>query len=304
MSDTQPTPPAPQGPQPSYPAPQPPAPQPAASPPAAQSDASRVGARALAITVTVLGAGALVVSGVGAAFATVGTTMYSSTAEEATSSLPAAVGDDALDIDLQAGELDIRFADVDEVEFRSRTSQGAWTFDRSGGTIVVSSPRGEFNLFGPGNWGERAEATLTLPESYEGIDLDVDVAAGEFTAEGVFGEVTYGMEAGSLEIEGSAETVASEMAAGRAVLELDSVRTADLTVMAGRLDADFTGDPPEAVSVDLTAGSAELTLPDVPYDVSVQREAGNVESSLEERSDADRTVDIDVAAGHVALYAS
>lgn len=53
----------------------------------------------------------------------------------------------------------------------------------------------------------------------------------------------------------------------------------------------------------MTAGSFELEVPDVPYAVDVEREAGGFESNLDERRDAERTIDVVVSAGFVNLIA-
>ncbi|WP_156760219.1 hypothetical protein [Microbacterium karelineae] len=266
-----------------------------------QSPTARSGTRALAVTIGVLGGAALVLSGVGVAFATVGSTI-ASTLGEAGQAAVSAVGVANVVADVDAGELDIEFGRGDEVSLEHYSDGGAWTLERDGDTVVVSSPDRDFGIsfF---DWNHRQEATLVLPESLEGVDLDVTMAAGSLTADGEFGAVSYDIDAGHIEVEGSAESIDARMSAGRSVLELDSVSQVFLAITAGSLDADLTGEAPEAVTVHVTAGSAELQLPDVPYDVRVDREAGGFDSSLTESRSSSRTIDGTVTAGSLSLYA-
>ena len=55
--------------------------------------------------------------------------------------------------------------------------------------------------------------------------------------------------------------------------------------------------------IGVSAGSLELQLPDVPYDVRTNRTAGDFVSSLEESTSSDRRIDVRIMAGDVALYA-
>ncbi|MTE23491.1 hypothetical protein [Microbacterium sp. ZXX196] len=264
-----------------------------------QSDAARSGARALAITIGVLGAGALALSGVGVAFAAVGSSVASSLTGEATTSVGAA-GATAVEADVAAGELRVEFGPVSEAVLEAEDGGASWTLDRDGDAIVVGSE----DRFGwPVTWGRGTSATLTLPASLAGVDLDAQVDAGRLVAEGDFGDVTAAMSAGSTEIEGTARSVDAEMSAGRGVLALADVGTADLEVTAGRLDAAFAGEAPGAVAVRATAGSVSLTLPDVPYDVRTSRDAGEITSRIAHDPAADRTLDIAITAGSVEVFA-
>ena len=66
---------------------------------------------------------------------------------------------------------------------------------------------------------------------------------------------------------------------------------------------DLTGDAPDAIGIDVAAGSVELQVPDVPYRVSIDRDIGNVESNVEQNDDARRTIDVQMSAGYVSLNA-
>lgn len=271
--------------------------------PTGPSDGARIGARALAITVSVIGGLGFVLAGSGLAYAAV---------RDASRPAPetAVVGTDqidgirAIDAGVPAGSLRIQFEDRDDIALDYSSGRGAWLFEVSGDTLEVAGPNRDFGDF---RWfdgfGDDTRATLLLPESLAGVDLRIDMDAGAVVAEGDFGDIDYDIDAGSLEIEGSAARVTGDMSAGRSVLELADVAEASFEVSAGSFYADFTGAAPDAVSIDVTAGSFEMQLPEESYAVSISREAGSVDSNLREDSSSDHAVDVQVAAGYVSLYA-
>ena len=268
--------------------------------PPAQSDGTRVGTRALSITIAVLGAGALVLGGIATAFGTV---------REATSPAPVAqsitsvTGVQGVDVDVSAGDLRIEFGGSD-VTLVS-TGEAGWTLDRDGDRVVVSSPDDGFDLGFDWLWRDvDRSATLTLPASLEGTDLDIDLSAGRVMAEGAFGDTAFEMSAGAIEIEGSAETLDGQVSAGHAIVELADVREVDLELSAGHLQGDLSGEAPERVGVGVSAGSLDLKLPDVPYAVTDDSGAGELDlNNLQERSDASHRINVSVTAGKVDLRA-
>lgn len=273
---------------------------------AGSTDNARLASRAVAITVTVLGAAALVVSGTGTAFAA----LYESRAGlgDTGSVAVSTAGVSTLDIDVSRGDVSILFADVAEAELAYTGELNSWELEREGSTLSLSSPE---SRFGWSDWGwfrglgDDEHATLTLPRSLEGADLDVDLAAGRLLVDGEFGEVTVGMGAGLLEIEGSATAVDARIGAGRVILELADVQMAEIDLSAGYLYGDFTGEAPDHVDLDVSAGALELRLPDLPYALSVDRSAGTVETNnLHTSSTAPRTIDVTVAAGRIDLRAN
>lgn len=274
-------------------------PEASAPPPEPQNPATRAGTRALAITISVLGGGALVVGGIGVGLGTAGATIASGLTE-ATSQAVSAAGATEVVADVGAGRLDIEFGGGDEAVLEATGAEGAWTFERRGEKIVVSAPGRALDLFG---WHIDPAATLTLPRSAEGIDLAIDLAAGSVSADGEFGAIAYDMGAGDVELEGSATALDATMAAGLSTIELDGLRRADFDVSAGALYGELTGEAPDEMRIEMTAGSFELEVPDVPYAVDVEREAGGFESNLDERRDAERTIDVLVSAGFVNLIA-
>ncbi|NNH04649.1 hypothetical protein HLA99_12420 [Microbacterium ulmi] len=226
-------------------------------------------------------------------------TLFAASVHTSTRTL-AVGGVEALDVDLAAGSLRIEFADVDEAELQVTSSVGAdrWTLRRDGDELTVGSPR----FFGSG-WlfGGSGDAVLRLPESLEALDAELGISAGEITADGAFGDVQLEVGAGRAELSGSARAVSVDLSAGRADVDLADVSTADLGVSAGDLVASFTGAQPRTITVDVSAGSLTLTVPDGRYDVSSDVSAGRFDNRVGSTPGAESTVDVTVSAGNATL---
>jgi len=276
--------------------PEPPTPQ---QPSPQQSSTVRSGTRALAITIGVLGGGILLLGGAAAAIGAVGSTIFSASGGSGSASVPVN-GVDSLRVDVGDGDVDVAFGSGSEARLDYESNIGEWRFERDGDTLVVSSPQQWFGFF---DWAGEQRATLVLPESLEGIDADLDVSAGSLMVDGTFGEVAYDLSAGNIELEGSATALDAEMSAGRSTVELADVETATFNVSAGNVYGELTGEAPQAIGIDLAAGSIELQVPDVPYRTVIDRAAGSVDTNLQESRDSRRTIDVDVSAGNVTLAA-
>jgi len=213
-------------------------------------------------------------------------------------------GVDRLDIDAAAGSLRVEFGSVREAELEVTSSWGAdrWVFERDGGDLVVSSPRmwGPWWIFG-GWFGGPGDAVLRLPQSLEGLDADITFSAGTLDVEGEFAELDLTMNAGRADIAGSAESLKADMNAGRADLELADVATANLIVNAGSLDAALTGSQPDEVTVDLSAGSLNLSVPEGDYVVTSDVSAGGFDNRIGSDPSASSTIHVEVSAGQVTL---
>jgi len=213
-------------------------------------------------------------------------------------------GVDRLDIDAAAGSLRVEFGSVREAELEVTSSWGAdrWVLERDGGDLVVSSPRmwGPWWIFG-GWFGGPGDAVLRLPQSLEGLDADITFSAGTLDVEGEFAELDLTMNAGRADIAGSAESLKADMNAGRADLELAGVATANLIVNAGSLDAALTGSQPDEVTVDLSAGSLNLSVPQGDYVVTSDVSAGGFDNRIGSDPSASSTIHVEVSAGQVTL---
>lgn len=256
------------------------------------------GSRAVAIVVIVLGGIVLLGAAISAAVGTI-----ASAAVQTSTRTVDAAGVDELDVDAAAGTLRVEFSDVQEAELEVTSSWGAgdWRLERDGDTLQVSSP--DRDWFGWRGWfGDGgADAVLRLPASLEGLDADISLAAGEFVTDGEFGELDLSLAAGSFDVTGSADSLSADVSAGRGTLELDGVREADLTVSAGSLDATLTGTAPDAIELDVSAGSLRLTVPEGEYDVRSEVSAGQFDNSIGSTPGASRTIDVQVSAGQAVL---
>lgn len=266
----------------------PPAPRPTSS-------ASRV----IAILAIVLGI-VVILGAVGSAVVgtLVSASIHSSTR---TAAVP---GVSELDVDASAGSLRIEFADVREAELEVTSPSGAdrWTLERSGDRLVVASP----HRFGPwffDGWffGGPGDAVLRLPTSMQGSDGDISLSAGELTVDGEYGALVLDLNAGRLTISGSADTLSAQVNAGRGRLDLADVASADLMVNAGSLDVRLTGAQPDDVTLDVSAGALNLTVPQGDYHVTSDVSAGGFDNRIGSSPGASNTIHVEVSAGQATL---
>ena len=269
------------------------------------------GARAGAIAIAVFGGIALLGAGGTAAFAAVH--------DVADSASSGTVGDvqsisvdgiDALDVDAQASNVTVRFGNVEDATLEVTGSRdNGWRLDRDGEELVVSNDRNAFGWFDDGWFGswfdDEQTVVLTLPEQLNDgrLDADFSVSAGRLDVEGLFAEVDIDMGAGRLTMEGSASSIETEISAGRADLDLFDVDEADLSVSAGKLEATFANTAPSLITINVSAGSLDLTVPDETYNVSQDVSAGSLDNRLDHSSDSRHRIDATVSAGSVILRA-
>jgi hypothetical protein len=213
-------------------------------------------------------------------------------------------GIDGIDLDADASSVRIEFGDVDEAELSVTNGRGtAWTFERDGDELVIHSPRGAFGWWF-GNWfGDEERAVLTLPESLRdaGLDAELVLDAGSLDVVGDFGSLDVTVNAGALDLEGSAQILDAQMNAGRADITLDSVSEADLGISAGDLTVELTGTAPTRTTVDASAGSVNLTLPDEEYSITQDVSAGSLDATVQQASNARRTIEVSLSAGSVNI---
>lgn len=284
-------------PPPAPPAPYAAAPAGAPAPVEPRSQAPRV----VAILAIVLGALLLAGAIGGAIISTVAAASVHTSARTA-----AVAGVTDLDVDVSTGSLRVEFTDVNEAELEVRSPSGAdrWVLERNGNELVVSSPT-RFGGWLFENWffGNPGEGVLRLPASLERLDAVVDLSAGQIIADGSFGELALTVSAGKANVQGTADSVTTQVSAGEARLELDDVQTADLGVSAGSLDARFSGRAPRDVSVEISAGSADLRVPDGRYAVESSVSAGDFNNRIGSTPGASNSIRVDVSAGSAVLRA-
>lgn len=275
------------------PPPVPPVPEASTPPSRPPSPAGRV----VAIVAIVVGSVILL----GAVLSAVGSTIASALVH--TDARTVAVADvKQLDLDLSAGQLSVVFDEgrTDaELEVTSTLGADAWTFAVQGDTLAVASPH---RFFGPDWWfGGSGRAVLRLPASLQGADADFDVSAGDFTMTGEFGDLDGQLSAGAVTLDGTAASLGLDLSAGAADVSLADVRSADLSVSAGSITAELTGTRPRAVTIEVSAGSVDLRVPEGDYDVRSDVSAGSFDSRIPATRGAASTIDVQISAGSVTL---
>lgn len=227
-------------------------------------------------------------------------------AARTTSYTAAAEGLRGLDLDVSAADVTVVYGGGREATLSVTGGDGVWTFERSGDTLVVSSDRQWW-----GRWGwfrDADKATLTLPLRAEGLDADIDVNGGSLSAQGGYGDLDLTLDAGSMQVTGRAETLTTEVNAGSARLDVGDVESATLSVNAGSLEGRLgetlgMASPivPGFVSIDVSAGRVDLTLPDSVYAITSDVSAGSFSHDLDEGSDSQHRIGVTVSAGSVIL---
>ena len=204
-----------------------------------------------------------------------------------------------VDIEVTGGALTVEFADVTEAELEG-TGIGGWTLEQRGDTLRVATPRRAF-----GDWGKGARATLTLPQKLErtNLDLRVEVAGGSLDLSGDYGDVDVQVTGGGATVTGSANALSVSVSGGSATADVDGVDAATFEVTGGDLTADLTGSAPARTSVDVTAGSADIGLPDDTYRLT-SRGPGSVDNGLRTSPTATPRVEVNATVGSVTLRTS
>ncbi|MCK2035038.1 DUF4097 domain-containing protein [Microbacterium sp. SSW1-49] len=280
------------------PAPQAPSPEMAAPPATGRS----AGSKAVMIVTAIVGGIAILGSGGAAAAAAAGSIMSSSTPDSVqTVSTEGLTG---IDVSADASSMRVEYGNVDEARLAITNGRGAaWTFERDGDELVVRSPQGVWGWWFGSWFGDEEVAVLTLPESLQGEELDADLTlnAGSLDVVGEFGALDIDVNAGALDVRGTATGFDVQMSAGRADVLLDGVDEADLGVSAGDLTVELTGTAPRRTAVDVSAGSVDLTVPDVEYDLTQDVSAGSLDAKVQQSSNARRTIDVTLEAGRATI---
>lgn len=256
----------------------------------------RSGPRVVAILTAIAGGTILLVTVVSAILSTV----WGGRVETAT--LTEGVGGVAsVEVRASAAEVEVTFGDVAEAELTVTGARGVddWSVSRRGDRLVIEA---RDDWWGQWRWANgTTQATLVLPERLEGLDATLDLDAGSLRAEGAFGDLALALGAGSLNVSGSAETLELGVDAGSAHVELADVDSATIDLSAGRITGALTGSAPASVDIEVSAGSADLDLPDDTYTIAARTDAGSFRHDLDESSSAPHRIDVRVSAGSVDL---
>lgn len=215
-----------------------------------------------------------------------------------------ATGVTALDVDANAAQFTLEFAEVNEATLEaSGVSADRWELIRSDTTLEVDAPDRWWHWGWFGNSGS-SHVTLTLPtELNDGsLQADLDVDAGQLTATGSFDQLGLELNAGEARVDGAVRTLDAQVNAGEATLMIADAEETNFEVAAGRLTTELTGSAPTTTQIDVSAGQLDLTLPDETYAVTSDVAAGNLDNRLDTVSDSQYQIDVDLAAGEVKLH--
>lgn len=254
---------------------------------------------ALTVVLAVVGGVTLLGTGAGAAFA--GAQQVDS---RGGSTHVDVRGVTSLDLDVNAAAVTVEFrSDATQAQLEvEQGSPGDWSLKRDGDELKVRGPEFGFDWFRPDWLHGDQRATLVLPESLAGIDADLTLQAGSLTVNGQFGELDLEVNAGSLTVDGSAAELDTQLNAGRADIQLRGVRTAEYTVNAGRVTSVLQTAPDE-VTIGVSAGRLDLTLPNTGYALQQDVTAGSLNSDLPRDDTSVRRIRANVSAGSVTLRA-
>ncbi|WP_417509581.1 hypothetical protein [Microbacterium sp.] len=282
-----------------------------ATPPAREPRGS--GGRATAIALAVFGGVVLLGAGGTAAFAATHDLREAAhpRGTGAQSQSVSVDGVESLRVDVAGSDVTARFGDVDEATLEvDGKGRSDWKLERHEDELVVSSPdRGfggwfDIDWFGD-DWLSEETVILTLPESLNDgrLDAEFTLSAGSLDIDGAYGEVDIEVGAGALKIDGSAESLDADVSAGRADVTLAGVTEADFTVSAGKIVAELIDTTPSSVSIDVSAGSLDLTVPDDAYRVNQEVSAGSLDNRLDTSNQSRFVIEASVSAGSVVLRA-
>lgn len=255
------------------------------------------------VTTAILGGCALLATGTSAAVAAAGAQTSSSGAIAAATSLDAA-GVTGVSIDASAADFSLQFGDVPEATLEvSGPRSDQWSLRRDNEDLVVDAPRGIFNFCFGFCVPDKQTVVLTLPLTLAESSIDVDAAlgAGALRADGDFGDLNLELSAGRMTVAGSARSIDLEMSAGNFTGELDDVSEANFTVSAGSADVRLAGTTPGDVTLEVSAGSLDLTLPDEAYRVNTEVSAGSIDNQLRTDPSASNVIDAEISAGKIVL---
>ncbi|MGF3056531.1 hypothetical protein [Microbacterium sp. YY-01] len=216
-------------------------------------------------------------------------------------------------VDASYATVTIEFADVEQATLDVKgPGLTNWTMREEAGTLVVASTSTFFGW----TWGDdngfsfpglhratAGTAIITLPKSLErrGLDASLDLAGGDVRVNGEYRSLDIEMGAGRLTVDAEARELTLTLAAGSADVRARGVRDADFEMSAGRMTAELTGKAPRRVSVDVAAGTLDLTLPRAAYRVDVDNAVGGVRNRLTTSPRSNNVIEGDVAVGTLTL---
>lgn len=208
-------------------------------------------------------------------------------------------------IDVGVADVVVEYDDVDEatVSFRQNDSRRTFEFDAdvNGGTLEVHVVDRWAGFWLPFGSQQSPVVTVTLPESLEQLDLDIDSGVGDIALDGAFGDIELTSGVGDLRLEGSAIDVDIETSVG-------DVTARDLSVEGDLVVESSTGDVtlsletvPALLDVRSNVGDQAITLPEGRYRVETETGVGDLNIRVDNDSDADTLLRFESSVGDITV---
>jgi len=212
---------------------------------------------------------------------------------------------DEVVVDVEVADVVVEYADVDEatVVFRQNSSNRSFQFSAE---VVGSSLEVNLDEHWGGFWmpfGNQTSprVTVTLPESLEALDLDVESGVGDATLDGDFGEVEFSSGVGDLRLEGSATRAEVETSVGDITARRYSVE-GDFVVISSTGDVTLSLDTvPATLDVRSNVGDQDITLPKGRYAVETETGVGEVSVAVDNDRDADTLLRFESSVGDITI---
>lgn len=213
---------------------------------------------------------------------------------------------DSVSLRTVATDVQVRYADVDQVEFEFTQHNPDLILRHSVRgeelSIVVERPGRGLGILTPSLSSRRgANVEVTLPRTSAGADLDLRTTAGDAQIEGDFGGVSVNSTAADLHLTGSAGS-----------LQVDSTATdviaRDLAV-SGPVRVDMTAgmvnfhgtELPSSINVGTTATDVLFELPAGEYEIRTSTTASTLTQDLSSTVGAERIYEFRSTAGDLHL---
>jgi hypothetical protein len=209
---------------------------------------------------------------------------------------------DQITILLNRGDLDVRPADVEELQVTRWFTAGSgfggrattsWELDT--GELVLDTDCGVIDL-----GGCRIRYEVLVPED---TALTVEGANGEITASEFSTELRITSDNGGVEVEGASGPLSMSSSNGRLHATDITSNRVEAESESGEVHVSFTG-VPGRVAATTQNGALTLEVPDAEYDVTTTTDSGGVDSDLTDTPGSPNAITVTTDNGAIELRRS
>ncbi|SHJ36751.1 Putative adhesin [Nocardiopsis flavescens] len=209
---------------------------------------------------------------------------------------------DRVTILLNSGDLDVRPADVEELQVTRWFTEGgglggrattSWEFED--GALVLDTDCGLIDL-----GGCRTRYEVLVPED---TALTVEGANGEITASEFSAELSITSDNGDVEVRGASGPLDLSGSNGRLRATGITSDRVEAESESGGIHVSFTG-VPGRVAATTQNGAVTLEVPDAEYDVTTATDNGAVDSDLADTPGSPNTITVTTDNGAIELRRS